>query len=115
MEKIDKKRLELIETLLNKVVSRLYPVVKHMTVEGPNLTKGYFNKLINLYTIKVYTTIPEGITIDNYWDSEYADMDFSWMGYHHVNEMLTYLSINPDDFIRNILVYNENDELIGEF
>jgi hypothetical protein len=109
------KRLGLIENLLNILVSRIYPVIRYINVSGPTQQKSYLGKTVNVYRINVYTTIPSNIDMENYWTSEYADMDFGWMGDHYVDEILTYVGINREDFIREIFVYGDDDNFIGEF
>lgn len=113
-ENISPKKLVILEKMLNHLMPKIYPVIRYIKIDGPEKKMRGWITYLN-YDINVYTTIPEGITIDNYWTSEYRNMDFSWMGYHHVDELLSYISISPDDFYREVYVYNVNDELIGDF
>ena len=108
-EILSEKKVELFERLLNEMMPKVYPVIKHINVTTQETNSG------SIHYIRVFTTIPDGINSDNYWDSEFADMDFSWMDAHYVNELLTYLGIDKSRFYRVVYVYNENDELIGEF
>lgn len=112
--KVNSKKIHLLERMLNELMPKIYPVIRYIKIEGPEKQMRGWITFLN-YEIDVYTTIPEGITKDDYWTSEYRDMDFSWMAHHHVDEMLKYLSLNPNDFFREVYVYNINDELIGEF
>jgi hypothetical protein len=108
-EVLPERRVELLKKLLNEMMPKVYPVIKHIDITNQNSNNG------DIHYIRVFTTIPDGITSDNYWDSEYAEMDFSWMDAHYVPEILTYLGVDKSRFYRIVYVYNDNDELIGEF
>ena len=108
-EVLSNKKVELFEKLLNEMMPKVYPVIKRIDVTTQETTTG------NIHYIRVFTTIPDGVNSDNYWDSEFADMDFSWMDAHYINEILTYLGVDKSRFYRVVLVYNDNDEPIGEF
>jgi hypothetical protein len=111
---INPKKIELLEKMLNQLMPKIYPVIRYIKIDGPK--KRMFTWVPYLsYDINVYTTIPEYITKDDYWTSDYRKMDFSYMGAYHINEMLRYIGLEPFDFYRQIFVYNINDELIGGF
>jgi hypothetical protein len=111
---INPKKIELLEKMLNQLTPKIYPVIRYIKIDGPK--KRMFTWVSYLsYDINVYTTIPEYITMGDYWTSDYRKMDFSYMGAYHIDEMLKYLGIELFDFYRQIFVYNINDELIGEF
>jgi len=111
---INPKKIELLEKMLNQLIPKIYPVIRYIKIDGPK--KRMFTWVPYLsYDINVYTTIPEYITKDDYWTSDYRKMDFSYMGAYHIDEMLKYLGLEQFDFYRQIFVYNINDELIGEF
>jgi hypothetical protein len=113
-DNINQKRIQLLEKMLNQLMPKIYPVIRHIKIEGPEIGRFGWVRYSEYY-INVFTTIPEYITIDNYWTSEYRDMDFSYMGYYHVDELLHYINLKPLDFYRKIFVYNIKNKLIGEF
>ena len=104
-----------LEILANKILPEIYPVITDIKIKGP--MKRYIGLTVtnNFYKIEVYTTIPEDVTRENYWDSEYGDMDFTYMNDYHIKDLLKYLSINPDYFHSEIVVYDINGNTIGEF
>ena len=66
------------------------------------------------FDVDVYTTIPSEITKQDYWNSEYANNDFSYMMAYHFPKLLKYFGINsylPTD----VNVYNVDGKLIGKF
>jgi hypothetical protein len=113
-DNINPKKIELLEKMLNQLMPKIYPVIRYIKISGPKKNRFTWVSYLT-YDINVYTTIPEYITKEEYWTSDYRDMDFSYMGHYHVDEMLRYIGIEPFDFYRQIFVYNINDGLIGEF
>jgi len=103
--------MELFTKMMNKLVAPIYPVITNIDTRLSDLPDGTQNLIL-----KIDTTIPEGITSKNYWTSEYADMDFSYLSYYYVNEVLTYLGI-PRNSIkrRETYAFNINGDLIGDF
>lgn len=104
-----------LEILANKILPEIYPVITDIQIKGP--MKRYIGLTVtnNFYKIEVYTTIPEDVTRENYWDSEYGDMDFAYMNDYHIKDLLKYLSINTEYFHSEIVVYDINGDMIGEF
>lgn len=111
---ISPKIVELMEKMLNQLMPRIYPVIRLIEIEGPKTKNFGWITYLN-YTVNVYTTIPEEITMDDYWVSDYSDMDFSYFGTHYIDEILGYFNLRPDEFYRSVLVYNINNDLIGDF
>jgi len=111
----NKTKTDALELISNKILPEIYPVITDIKIEGP--MKKYIGLTVtdNFYKIKVDTTIPEDVTIENYWNSDYADMDFTYMKSHHVKDLLKYLKINPNFFHSEMEVYNINGDLIGKF
>lgn len=103
-----------VEKLAMQMLPEIYPTITDIKVDGPK--KKYVGLRVTDYgfDVDVYTTIPSGITKQNYWDSEYADNDFSYMIAYHFPKLLKYFGINsylPTD----VNVYNVDGKLIGKF
>ena len=103
-----------VEKLAMQILPEIYPVITDIKVDGPK--KKYVGLRVTDYgvDVDVYTTIPSGITKENYWNSEYANMDFSYMMAHHFPKLLKYFGINYF-LVPDINVYNVNGKLIGKF
>jgi hypothetical protein len=54
------------------------------------------------------------MTKDNYWQSDFADMYFSYMMAYHFPKLLKYFGINYF-LVPDINVYNVDGKLIGKF
>ena len=103
-----------VEKLAMKLLPEIYPVITDIKVDGPKKQYVGLQVIDNGFDVDVYTTIPSGITKENYWNSEYANMDFSYMMAHHFPKLLKYFGINsylPTD----VNVYNVDGKLIGKF
>jgi len=103
-----------VEKLAMQILPEIYPVITDIKVDGPK--KKYVGLRVTDYgfDVDVYTTIPSEITKQDYWNSEDADNDFSYMMAYHFPKLLKYFGINsylPTD----VNVYNVDGKLIGKF
>lgn len=95
--------LSSINKLAKAYLKDIYPVITDIQI----VQNG------DRYDSYVKTTIPENITMKNYWSSEYAAMDFSYMMAYHLPHIGKYLGINIKP--NNAYVFDVDGKLIGEF
>lgn len=108
---LTQRDMKLFTKMMNKLVAPIYPVITDIETYLSDLPDDTQHLIL-----KINTTIPEGITSKNYWTSEYADMDFSYLSYYYVDEVLAYLGIPRNSVkIRETYAFNINGDLIGDF
>jgi len=105
-----------LEKLLNIILTEIYhPILTKVELsERPEIFNSWEAPD---YTITLHTTIPEGVTERNFWQTKYWDevglvLDFAYINDVHIPEILNYFNISDRDLEREIEIKNINGDVI---
>lgn len=96
-------RITALEKLLSYSLPDIYPIIENIKVTKNDA---------GLY-ILIYTNLPDEITGENYWTSDFADNDFSWMKAKWIPHYMKYLGFDQNEFMGlYVYVFKKNGEVI---
>lgn len=110
---LENNKLNAIEKFLNKMLSKTYPMITHIDIGNPFLNGEYI--------LNIYTSIPETVTLENYWVNDYwydkdggnnVVLDFHWMNDVILPKLLKYFGLTDLSFNREIRIFNIKGDLV---